>query len=179
MKKIHVLLLLVVLTGTAVAQSAPATSESLRGWHLKAQQDGYFGIELEAAYRFLTERKIISEPVIVAVLDSGIDTLHEDLKSVLWTNPGEIPGNGKDDDGNGSQRPLIKAITDVRGWYTFQMSHFSTGVVNADFSVDLLRTTSTSASCNPQTVPRVTLAPAEAPAKSTEKAPKSVGGAAN
>ena len=109
MKKIHVLLLLVVLTGTAVAQSAPATSESLRGWHLKAQQDGYFGIELEAAYRFLTERKIKSEPVIVAVLDSGIDTLHEDLKSVLWTNPGEIPGNGKDDDGNGY-------IDDVHGW---------------------------------------------------------------
>lgn len=109
MKKIYVSLLLVVITGTAVAQSAATTSESLRGWHLKSQQHGYFGIELEAAYRFLAERKIKSEPVIVAVLDSGIDTLHEDLKTILWTNPGEIPGNGKDDDGNGY-------IDDVHGW---------------------------------------------------------------
>jgi subtilisin family serine protease len=109
MKKIYVWLLLVALTGTAVAQSAAPTSESLRGWHLKAQQDGYFGIELEAAYRFLAQRNIKSELVIVAVLDSGIDTLHEDLKTILWTNPGEIPGNGKDDDGNGY-------IDDVHGW---------------------------------------------------------------
>lgn len=109
MKKIQLLLLLVSLTGTVLAQSAATGSELLRGWHLKAQQDGYFGIELDAAYRFLAQRNIKSQPVIVAVLDSGIDTLHEDLKSVLWTNPGEIPGNGKDDDGNGY-------IDDVHGW---------------------------------------------------------------
>lgn len=47
--------------------------------------------------------------VIVAVIDSGIDTLHEDLKSVLWTNPIEIPGNGIDDDKNGY-------VDDVHGW---------------------------------------------------------------
>ena len=38
---------------------------------------------------------------MVAVVDSGIDLEHEDLDGVLWTNPGEKPGNGKDDDGNG------------------------------------------------------------------------------
>jgi subtilisin family serine protease len=47
--------------------------------------------------------------IIVAVLDSGVDWKHEDLKDVMWTNPGEIPGNGIDDDGNGY-------IDDVHGW---------------------------------------------------------------
>ena len=39
--------------------------------------------------------------VIVAVIDSGIRTDHPDLTVNLWVNPGEIPGNGRDDDGNG------------------------------------------------------------------------------
>lgn len=47
--------------------------------------------------------------VIVAILDDGMDTTHEDLKDVLWVNPNEIPGNGKDDDGNGY-------VDDVHGW---------------------------------------------------------------
>jgi hypothetical protein len=51
----------------------------------------------------------VERTVIVAVLDSGVDPNHEDLKDVMWTNPGEIPGNGIDDDGNGY-------IDDVHGW---------------------------------------------------------------
>jgi subtilisin family serine protease len=39
--------------------------------------------------------------IIVAVIDSGVRHTHEDLRGNLWTNPGEIEGNGKDDDGNG------------------------------------------------------------------------------
>ncbi|MBC7904224.1 MAG: S8 family peptidase, partial [Gemmatimonadaceae bacterium] len=50
-----------------------------------------------------------SNTVIVAVIDSGIDTLHEDLKPILWTNPKEIPGNGIDDDKNGY-------TDDLHGW---------------------------------------------------------------
>jgi len=38
---------------------------------------------------------------IVAVIDTGVDLTQPDLQANLWTNPGEIPGNGKDDDGNG------------------------------------------------------------------------------
>ncbi|BFG70064.1 S8 family peptidase [Sediminibacterium sp. KACHI17] len=72
-------------------------------------KDSFYGISLYKAYDFLKERNKKSEPIIVAVLDSGIDTTHEDLKPVLWRNPKEIPGNNKDDDGNGY-------IDDVYGW---------------------------------------------------------------
>ena len=42
-----------------------------------------------------------SSNVVVAVIDTGIDYFHDDLRQNLWRNPGEIPGNGLDDDGNG------------------------------------------------------------------------------
>jgi subtilisin family serine protease len=42
-----------------------------------------------------------SAGVVLGVLDSGIDYRHEDLAGNMWHNPGEIPGNGVDDDGNG------------------------------------------------------------------------------
>ncbi len=42
-----------------------------------------------------------SEPIVVAVIDSGVNYDHPDLKDRMWRNPGEIPGNGIDDDGNG------------------------------------------------------------------------------
>lgn len=47
--------------------------------------------------------------VVIGIIDSGVDWDHPDLASVIWTNPGEIPGNGIDDDNNGY-------VDDVRGW---------------------------------------------------------------
>lgn len=43
----------------------------------------------------------IGGEVVVAVLDTGTDLRHPDLRDNLWTNPGEVPGNGRDDDANG------------------------------------------------------------------------------
>ncbi len=57
------------------------------------------GMEVDAAYRSLPARTV--NEVIVAVVDTGVDHSHEDLRDIMWENRGEIRGNGKDDDANG------------------------------------------------------------------------------
>jgi subtilisin family serine protease len=101
-------LALAILGSGYVSIAQTSSREVPNGWHLKDQKaSGFYGISLDKAYEFLSGKK--SQTVVVAVIDSGIDTLHEDLKPVLWTNPKEIPGNGIDDDGNGY-------VDDIHGW---------------------------------------------------------------
>jgi len=107
MKNFFFLLALIMYTVQLSAQSLPSYS---KGWHLEDRtKTGIQGISLEKAYAELLSNKKPQKKVVVAVIDSGIDTLHEDLKPVLWTNKREIPGNGKDDDKNGY-------ADDIHGW---------------------------------------------------------------
>lgn len=106
----HLLSLLIVLLVGVTSFSQNSKIEIPKNWHTQNQDStGIYGISLDKAYGFINSKKIKSKQVVVAVIDSGIDTLHEDLKSVLWTNPKEIPNNGIDDDNNGY-------IDDVHGW---------------------------------------------------------------
>ncbi len=102
---------LLIITIISLGLSAFAQRKEVpKGWHLMdAKDSGYFGISIDKAYDFVKSKKLKSTPVIVAVIDSGVDTLHEDLKPILWRNPKEIPGNGIDDDNNGY-------VDDVYGW---------------------------------------------------------------
>jgi subtilisin family serine protease len=103
-------ILLIAINLSLFAQGTSAKQDLPNGWHLMdKQQDGYYGISLGKAYEFLKTKNLKSKTIVVAVIDSGIDTLHEDLKDILWTNPKEIPGNGIDDDHNGY-------VDDVHGW---------------------------------------------------------------
>ena len=87
-----------------------AQTPSNHDWHFKdPATDSVYGIALNKAYQFLQSKQKKGKTVIVAILDSGIDTAHEDLRKTLWRNPREIPGNGIDDDKNGY-------VDDVYGW---------------------------------------------------------------
>ncbi len=87
----------------------PDTVNIPNDWFLKdPEADQVQGISVEKAYSTLLKGRP-SKTVIVAVIDSGIDIEHEDLKDIIWINEDEIPGNGIDDDNNGY-------IDDIHGW---------------------------------------------------------------
>lgn len=69
------------------------------------------GVSVLKAYKSLTNRS--KKTVIVAVVDTGVDFQHPDLKNIMWKNPGEIAGNSIDDDGNGY-------VDDVHGISTLE-----------------------------------------------------------
>ncbi len=77
-------------------------------FHLDPATDNVPGTKSKMTYEKLLQGKE-SKTVIVAVIDSGVDYEHEDLKDIMWVNEGEIPGNGIDDDNNGY-------IDDIHGW---------------------------------------------------------------
>lgn len=93
----------------AVAKKGALTENELKRWsHLDLDKDSIPGMSVDKVYSELLKGKT-STPVIVGIVDSGVDIEHEDLKSVIWTNKKEIPGNNIDDDKNGY-------VDDVHGW---------------------------------------------------------------
>ena len=86
------------------------TNVTSKNWHWKDyNKDSIHGISLRQAYENLAKINKSPSPIIVAVLDGGIDTNQIELKNRLWINTKEIPNNGIDDDHNGY-------IDDVHGW---------------------------------------------------------------
>jgi len=80
-----------------------------KNWYnLDPEDDKVPGVSTERTYERLIQGKK-GTTVIVAVLDSGVDPEHEDLREVMWVNADEIPLNGIDDDKNGY-------VDDIHGW---------------------------------------------------------------
>ncbi len=102
---IGLLLALLLFANAGYTQSQTPPKE---WFHLNAETDTFPGISSNKSYQELLNKKQ-GQTVVVAVLDSGVDAEHEDLRDIMWVNEDEIPGNGIDDDNNGY-------VDDVHGW---------------------------------------------------------------
>ena len=110
MKRLY--LSLALAAGLLFAQAQEVTQDELakRNWfHANYAQDSIYGVATDAAYQYAQSKGLKSSPIIVAVIDSGVEPDHDDLKNHMWVNKGEIPNNGIDDDKNGY-------VDDVHGW---------------------------------------------------------------
>ena len=100
-------LLLTLCINTTIFAGTEPDSTSKYWHHMDPETDGVAGVSSTRAYQLVKDRK--STTVTVAIIDSGMDIDHEDLKKNIWTNEDEIPGNGIDDDKNGY-------VDDMHGW---------------------------------------------------------------
>ncbi len=83
--------------------------KAINNWqHKDIYNDTIPGISLDKAYEKIIRQKKGNQ-IIVAVMDTGIDIIHKDLKDQVWINNDEIADNGIDDDANGY-------IDDIHGW---------------------------------------------------------------
>ena len=110
MKPIRSLLLAALALSAAPAAGHAQSDTARANWHLlDPTADHIPGISAERAYRELLAGMQPRQAVVVAIIDSGVEIDHPDLAGVLWTNAGEVAGNGRDDDNNGF-------VDDVHGW---------------------------------------------------------------
>ncbi len=112
MKKLVFTLGFIGLGIFATAQQQPAKVDSvfLKNWmHSDFAATGVYGVNTQKALDFLAEKKRKPSNIVVAVVDSGVEYFHEDLKNNMWVNPKEKDKNAKDDDKNGF-------VDDVHGW---------------------------------------------------------------
>jgi subtilisin family serine protease len=96
------------LFATATTPNDPRfVSGDLWGLHNTGQAGGTADADIDAPEAW--DISTGSSAVVVAVIDTGTQIDHPDLKDNIWTNPGETPGDGIDNDGNGF-------VDDVNGW---------------------------------------------------------------
>lgn len=111
MKKLFFALALIFGTAAANAQANfAADSIALKTWyHQDFEKTGVYGVGTDDALAFLKSKGLKPSPIVVGVIDSGVQITHPDLQNNIWTNLKEIAGNGIDDDRNGY-------IDDIHGW---------------------------------------------------------------
>lgn len=100
---------------SSLSQNGPAPSiasfdKALVNWYnMSPEVEQVQGVSVNRVYQELLPGRTPKRKTVVAVIDSGVDILHEDLQGRIWTNTKEVAGNGLDDDNNGY-------IDDVHGW---------------------------------------------------------------
>lgn len=99
-KGIEIVFFLLIVLHTTTAQDQDWFNKDLH-------EDNILGVSSDKSHEEFANKS--SHEVIVAIIDSGVDIAHEDLKDNVWVNSDEIPGNGIDDDNNGY-------IDDINGW---------------------------------------------------------------
>jgi subtilisin family serine protease len=97
-------------TLSAQVNSVDLLDQKYVNWHNHSfEKESILGIASGKAYQELLKNKPPRKTIIVAVIDSGVDIDHEELKDKIWVNEDEIPNNKIDDDNNGY-------VDDVHGW---------------------------------------------------------------
>lgn len=112
MRSITILIILSIFPFIVYPQVSSVNSLNPRqlNWHnLDLEKDQILGTSVDRVYSELINGIAAKKVITVAVIDSGVDIVHEDLEGKIWINPNEIPGNGIDDDQNGY-------IDDIHGW---------------------------------------------------------------
>ncbi|MGE8555588.1 MAG: S8 family serine peptidase [Chryseobacterium jejuense] len=134
MKRIITAAFLLTAYTLTIAQQSPKDTEhtekgkDLMTWyHKDFKSSKVYGVNTENAYKYLESKGLRPKTIVVGVLDSGVQVDHPGLVKNVWVNPNEVPGNGKDDDGNGF-------IDDIHGWNFI-------GGKNGDIDVDNLEVT--------------------------------------
>lgn len=122
------LFLAAIFFQAATLTFAQENDRDLKTWyHKDFATTKVYGVDTDNAYKFFESKGLKPKPVVVAVIDSGVEIDHPGLKANMWKNPNEVPNNGKDDDHNGY-------VDDIHGWNFL-------GGKNGDVDVDNLEVT--------------------------------------
>ena len=106
--KLYKLLFLALITGNLFGIAPLSAQMDFENWHHESQESA-FPTGIRSAEWYSENANSKGKKIIVAVMDSGVDINHPDLKDNIWINTDEIPGNKVDDDKNGY-------IDDINGW---------------------------------------------------------------